>query len=697
MQADRTLTETAREVIEDGLDTSSGRVLWWDDGGHLEEVIERVCEDIGVELRKANGTPLELRQSPSRDPQVWYVPHDKDGYDWFRDVENTGDVEEKNIEELAVRCFGAGNASSWEINDIVDDENRDSVARIIREELSGSMKPTFEELKTKILMDGHADPVRSVLRDGWEGTRDDEDSIEKIRNLLINEGVEPVKDETDTDEIVRLTRRWAIAEWLMNTGVDEDVFPEEYSSASDTYIPSLKRVTNDLKGTSQEMADTYLEGFWTEVHDLDDPWTASDCPVDGELDAALWRSWKSSFDDGEYELCAEKAEKRGEVIEEAFGEVSWAKVWEQAVDIATLARKIDEWNEEETEDVVEIYADREDGSWKIDKAVLNLVVSGNPESSLPSDHPPTEFLADLREDLVEDEYVDYLKGLASLTVEQVEMGEPFVEYDHAREFFDQEKDSLRSGQTVALFVIDALRLDLARELATQLRDRNPDFEVDEDTWIGTLPSETEFGKGALTPGSPMGFEVSLDDGDLTAKKNGDKLSVYKRNSFLEEEGWEIIRGDEGGWNNTRVAYYSNDIDDMGEKELSELESLLSQRVENLAQEITEKLQSGKWDKAYVLTDHGFVSLPTSVNIEAISRPDGTVDSSRRWIAGDVEEDDEGVLLDEDAHLGYLKDDVSILADPTKRFRKQSVSDKYFYHGGILPQEFVLDFLSISKE
>lgn len=74
--------------------------------------------------------------------------------------------------------------------------------------------------------------------------------------------------------------------------------------------------------------------------------------------------------------------------------------------------------------------------------------------------------------------------------------------------------------------------------------------------------------------------------------------------------------------------------------------------------------------------------------------------SRRWIAGtDLNSDAPGVLLDEDAHLGYLDDDakISILTDPIQRFRNQGIPDARFYHGGALPQEFVLNFVTITQE
>jgi hypothetical protein len=66
---------------------------------------------------------------------------------------------------------------------------------------------------------------------------------------------------------------------------------------------------------------------------------------------------------------------------------------------------------------------------------------------------------------------------------------------------------------------------------------------------------------------------------------------------------------------------------------------------------------------------------------------------------DLDTDPPGVLLDGDAHLGYLDDDtrISVLADPLQRFRNQGLSDARFYHGGVLPQEFVLNFVTITRE
>jgi hypothetical protein len=193
------------------------------------------------------------------------------------------------------------------------------------------------------------------------------------------------------------------------------------------------------------------------------------------------------------------------------------------------------------------------------------------------------------------------------------------------------------------------------------------------------------------------FDVSLVDGELQPLRNNRRVTTNRRNSLLAGDGWTVTRDDDDGWQSTRVAYFKNDLDNIGEKELSDLEEMLAQRVDSLAAFIGKKIEQGEWDQAYVLTDHGFVLLPDDVTPEKISRPTEASDSGRRWIAGeDVDEDSPGVLLDASTRLGYLDANVSAFASPLKRFSKQGVGDARFYHGGLLPQEFVLDFISITQ-
>ncbi|MFC6720713.1 BREX-5 system phosphatase PglZ [Halobacteriaceae bacterium SHR40] len=729
MQATQSLADAAKDTIQREFDRAESNdpiVLWWDDGNYLEDILQQACTDLSVPLKTAEKTPLELRADPVDGEQVWYVPHvkepaDKEGdYDWFRDVQHTGSEVEMSIEDLTVHVFGSEQLQAWELKNATqtdDPQQRREIARILHDQLTGGQLPTLEQLRTRIVTGGYTDPVAFVLENGWADINDDSGTIEDMKDLLTSEGVDAVANETEPTGIVTGTRRWAVAEWLIHAGASPDQFPTKFrtETAGAHDLPELKSVLNNTASPGR-IADRYLgEAVWPEViRDVDDPWELVECLVDAALEHRLWEEWHASFEAGDYEECLNRAETRFEVLrgsegfhgeyKGAFGpDNAWTQTWEQAAEVARLAHRLDTWDEGAADDVVSLYADEDEGTWQIDNAVLNLVVSGEPETSLPGDHPATESLDDLRTQL-QSEYVDYLEDLGDLVTETVEAGAPFIEDDHAYQFFTKESAGLESGQTVALFVIDALRLDLARQLADELREYvatmpadAPEFAIEESVWLGTLPSETEFGKAALTPGEVQMFDVSLVNGDLQPLRNNKRVTLNRRESLLNGDGWTVTREEDEGWQSTRVAYFKNDLDNIGEKELSDLEGMLARRVESLAEFIGEKLEQGEWDQAYILTDHGFVLLPHHIKPEKISRPGEQTDSGRRWIAGeDVDEDSPGVLLDSSTRLGYLDANVSVLASPLKRFRKQGVGDARFYHGGLLPQEFVLDFISITQ-
>jgi len=106
-------------------------------------------------------------------------------------------------------------------------------------------------------------------------------------------------------------------------------------------------------------------------------------------------------------MCASQATRRHDRLASTYGDVPWTVVWEQAVDVATLAAELETWEESgDTSDVVDLYGDVEDGTWQIDNAVFNLIVSGEPEAGLPEEHPATATLDDLRSSLTESRYLE---------------------------------------------------------------------------------------------------------------------------------------------------------------------------------------------------------------------------------------------------------------------------------------------------
>jgi len=82
-----------------------------------------------------------------------------------------------------------------------------------------------------------------------------------------------------------------------------------------------------------------------------------DCPVDACLNTALWDEWTQSFNAGEYETCASQATQRHDRLDATYGDVPWTQVWEQAIDVATLAAELETWEERgDTSDVVDLTA-----------------------------------------------------------------------------------------------------------------------------------------------------------------------------------------------------------------------------------------------------------------------------------------------------------------------------------------------------
>jgi len=200
-----------------------------------------------------------------------------------------------------------------------------------------------------------------------------------------------------------------VAEWLVETGLDTSALPPEYRPPSTSGIgfsrPELQSVLSKTDRAAT-LADHYLDPSRRYWHDVlrthDDPWALSDCPVGASLEHELWDAWLRAYHGGDYETCVSRARTRRTTLETAYGTVPWTTLWTQAIDIAELAAELDEWTERsDTNDVVELYGDIENGTWQIDNAVFNLITSGTPEERLPEEHPATVSLGDLRSSLTE--------------------------------------------------------------------------------------------------------------------------------------------------------------------------------------------------------------------------------------------------------------------------------------------------------
>ncbi len=705
-QPTTTLEEHAISKLEEEFPETHAetvRVVWWDDGGHLREIVRSAAEQIGVGFSEAERFPLELRRTAIAEPDgplVWYVPEAKDGRDWFRDVRETGGEIELSIEEITAELY---EVNSWEIYDIErgTQGDRQIAARVIKEQFASGGIPRYGDLVGEIITKGEGQILEHLLEGGWPDIDRDDETIARVKESLRDRHVQPVKNADSPEKIEEVVWKWAVARWLVAEGLDVEAFPEGYGNVGSTLgdINPLKRIVESRQ--SKQLAERYLsQTYWDEVIDeYEDVWGLVECPVDGALDAELWQEWYATLENGDFEECRQKAKTRKEVLSVFPDEIPWRTIWEQSAKVAELKQRFEDWEKQSaSRDPFEVYADQEEGTWRIDYGVLELEITGQPEQhQLCRSHAATESLPDLRSEVLESRYLQYLEEMSEAVINAFDSGEPLAGRNAAYQWWNDNEEDLATGETVALFLIDALRLDLARELANRLRE---DYSVTEDVRVSTLPSETKFGMAALTPGRAHRFQIKMRNGTLSVERGGQRLDTKgNRVDVLEREGWDVPDNRNKGWQHHQIAYYDKEIDDIGENELTNPEEEFTDYLDELYQLITDKLEHENWDRIYVATDHGFVLLPEGTTMESISSYDGDGEVKYRRIAGeDIDDSGTGVQVSSQTPgTEYLKTPLRLLVRPRQYNSKSGITDARYYHGGILPQECMLNFIQIEKE
>lgn len=678
------------------------RVIWWDEGGHLKRVVRQATAELGVEFRAAERFPLDLRKGAVQEEdetklQVWYVPESKEGRDWFRDIRETGGEVVCSIEELTAEIY---DRKSWELFDAenADTRARDEAAEVILELFSRTGRPNFENLVGEIITKGGGQILEHILERGWPNIDRDNSSVRQVREQLSDRHGIPFEGNEDPEAIVKRVRRWSVARSLILAGVDDGHFPDGFGaigSLTDKY-DYLEDIL-DRRG-SQSFAEIYLgQTFWPEViTDLDDIWNHAECPVDGALDGALWETWMEEFDTGSFEICVELAKQRQDALTEYPADSPWRGLWEQAALMAELERYFQEWDDGQADrDPFEEYTAQQDGSWRIDSAVLELELSGKPEHRLDV-HPAVGTLPERRSALLGERYREYLDQLAEDVKTTMRVGQPLNEKRAAYRWWSEHDDEFEEAGSVAILLIDAPCFDLAQRLANRLKKR---FDVRQETRLSVLPSETKFGMAALTPGRAYQFSVHMDEDTLMVERGGQRLDTKNyRKQELEAEGWAVPDDPEREWQDTHIAYYDKELDDVGEGEIGDIGSHFRDYIDDLQQLITRKLDEQGWDRIYVVTDHGFVLFPEETNMEAVPTSYEQSEVKYRRVAGDtIEQSERGILLSPNTQgAEYLETNVQLLVNPRHHYSKQNYSAKRYYHGGILPQECMLSFLQVEK-
>jgi hypothetical protein len=270
--------------------------------------------------------------------------------------------------------------------------------------------------------------------------------------------------------------------------------------------------------------------------------------------------------------------------------------------------------------------------WRIDMAYLRIRAVAASESGIEGMRRVV--------DMVYFDFVSKLNDQFTRLVEAADVWPP-----PSMTMVDSLRDNLwaiPSGRS-AVVIVDALRWDLARQVVERLGEQAQIQPV-----VTTLPSTTPFGMTALLPlqdNLSFGFNpaavVRAEDGDDLAQRQKRKdylqstLGNNKRDSIAFVDFWEVAEGRPPP-QVTQLVVFDNSIDEQGHKPKGSDQFLLL--VEEFVDQLTrviERLHMAGIGTVHVVTDHGFLFLPTEA-VDSLGQPElpanQVLKKDHRWAA-----------------------------------------------------------------
>jgi len=267
------------------------------------------------------------------------------------------------------------------------------------------------------------------------------------------------------------------------------------------------------------------------------------------------------------------------------------------------------------------------------------------------------------------------------------------------------KSRLASGK-VAYVWVDALRYEMARELAQALQD---DFELEFVPATATVPTITEIGMASLLPNAENGLEiVPAGEGKLALKVNDTVIKDRPgRVKFLKEhagvEVFDVKLDDllpnpskkirDGIKNADLILVTSQEIDLLAEGDHVALaRRVMDSMLYELARGFRMLEQLGV-ETIVVTADHGYLfgdELGTEMKIDP---PGGkTVDLHRRVWVGKGGTADQSYMRADIAEFG-LAGDLEIAA-PWNFAAFKAIGSNAYFHGGLSPQELIIPVITL---
>ena len=310
----------------------------------------------------------------------------------------------------------------------------------------------------------------------------------------------------------------------------------------------------------------------------------------------------------------------------------------------------------------------------------------------------------------------YLSKISHLWQDKLKIG------SLKNEFFPSQRDFFRryvqpyisQGKNIFVICSDALRYEVAKELAERLEKENR-IKIETDAMVASIPSYTQLGMASLLPHKQVEVDLQtlnvIVDGISSAGLEGRNkvLESYFAASFPEMKAKAIdarwfmnlpLRRQEEEIEGYQCIYvYSGHIDSTGDnaKTATSLPEAVDVEIKFLIQ-LTKKIINLNRTHILITADHGFLfqykPLEETDQI-LLDQTDGECKRDRRFIIGRDLPNDNRFMSLSSGELNLQGDFQVQIPKGLVRIRKQGAGSRYV-HGGMTIHELCVPVLKVRK-
>ncbi|MDO4746802.1 MAG: BREX-1 system phosphatase PglZ type A [Candidatus Saccharibacteria bacterium] len=266
-------------------------------------------------------------------------------------------------------------------------------------------------------------------------------------------------------------------------------------------------------------------------------------------------------------------------------------------------------------------------------------------------------------------------------------------YDDNLRPLDAKKDR------VFVIISDAMRYEVASELATKLRKSGADISL--DSMIGVIPSYTQLGMAALLPHGKLTINddstVSSDDNSTAGTDNRNKILVTANENNLavtyddlpkRKSDWKTL------FSGKKYVYIYHDvIDKVGESDDKMVFDACVRAIKELEQLVLELHTTFSGVNVILTSDHGF--FYRNVDLDKIDEGTDAKKIKDRYSLSTTPGDPADNLS---FKMSYLNpNDTRYINIPrgSMAYKKRGGTSNYI-HGGAMPQEIIIPKLSFKS-